>query len=164
MKNEIDKYKKIMKDVNINIKNEEYLQNKVIEQEKKINEYEKKNIEMKNNFKNLNKENKEIKGQLLILQTQKNNIKKEFKLKNDLLNGLHRAHYQLVKERNEYKRQQNILDNEIKIMKINNNRINNIKINNNIKMQKNISLQNTIDNLTKEKKDLQEKKIYCKRE
>ena len=68
---EINKYKKIMKDVNINLKNEEYLQNKVVEQEKIINEYEEKNSKMENNFQNLSKENKEIKGKLLILRCQK---------------------------------------------------------------------------------------------
>ena len=70
-----------LKDVNTNLKNEEYLQKKVEEQEKMLNEYEHKNSEIKKNLEDLNKENKEIKGQLLVLQSQKKNITKVQQLK-----------------------------------------------------------------------------------
>ena len=151
---EIDKYKNIMKDVKINLKNQEFLQNKVLEQEKIINEYVQKDDEKEENFENqenLKKENKEMKRQLLILQSQNKNITKEFKIKRDILDGLQGDHDKLVKERDDFKKQQNILNNEIKIMKMNNKRINNIKIS--------LRLKDTIDNLTKEKKNLQEKNL-----
>ncbi len=91
-------------------------------------------------------------------------ITKEYKLKNEILNGLQDDHEQLVKERDVFKKQQNILNNELKIIKMNNNKINNIKINNNIKMQKNLKLKDTIDNLTKEKNNLQEKNFILQKQ
>jgi len=60
-----------MKDANIILKNEEYLQNKVIEQKRLIYGYEQKYNEIENNFKNLNKDNKEMKEKLLVLESQK---------------------------------------------------------------------------------------------
>ena len=153
---EIDKYKIIMKDIKINLKNEEYLQNKVIEQEKLINEYKQKNKEMENNFENLNKENKEMKRQILVLESQKKNITKEFKIKKDNLDKIKGESEQLTKERDEIKKQLNILNNELKRLKESNNRINNIKINNSIKKQEILNLKEIIDTLTKENKKLEQ--------
>jgi len=124
---EIDNYKKIMKVVRINLRNEEILQNKVIEQAKIINEYQEKIIEMENNLKTLNKENKELKGEILILQQNKKHISKEYKRKKEILNGLQDNHEQLVKELNDFKKEKNKLNNEIKILKMKNKEINALK-------------------------------------
>ena len=112
---------------------------------------------MENNFNNINKEIKKMKGQLLIKESQKRNISKEYKLNKDILNKLQGDHEKLVKERDDFQRKNNELNNEIEIMKMNNNNIINININNNIKTQRSLKLKDTIDSLTKEKSNLKEK-------
>ena len=79
LKKEIEIYQKMINDVFINFQNKEYLQNKVIEQEKKIKEYEQKIFENEKNFQFLNKENNEIKRQLLMAQSKNENSNKEVK-------------------------------------------------------------------------------------
>ena len=93
-----------------------------------------------------------MKGKLLILEYQKKNISKEYKINKEKLDGLQDDNEQLIKQRDNYQKQKNILDNEIKIMKLNNNRINT----NNYNSQKNMRMKTEIENLTKEKNSLRE--------
>ena len=98
-----------------------------------------------------------MKGQLLILEYQKKNITKENKMNKEKLDGLQDNNEQLIKQRDNYHKQKNILDNEIKIMKLQNN-----KINNSMKTQTNLRLKTEIENLNKEKNNLREKKEILK--
>ena len=105
-----------------------------------------------------------MKGKLLILEYQKKHINKEYKLNKEKLIGLQDDHEHLIKERDTYQKQKNILDNEIKIMKLNNDRINNIKLNNNLNNScKNLRMRTEIENLTKEKNNLKEKNEILKK-
>ena len=161
-KNENDK-KAFIND--INIKDEELIKLKA-EKENLKSELERfKNIlsEKEKNLENLTKENKDMKGKLLILEFQKKNITKENKINKEKLEGLQGNQELLTKERDIYQKQKNILDNEIKIMKLNNDRINTIKINNSMHTQRNMILKTEIENLTKEKNNLKEKNEILKK-
>ena len=62
-----------------------------------------------------------------------------------------------IEDGDEYKKQRDMLKNELEIIKKNNDKMNAIKVNNNIKAQSNQKLQDTINNLTNEKNNLKNK-------
>ena len=117
--------------INLNMKNAEL---NILKSENnnlalELGQYKTKIKEDENKIENLSKENKEMKGKLLVLEYQKKHINKENKINKEKLIGLQDDHEHLIKERDIYQKQKNILDNEIKIMKLNNEKIYNIKLN-----------------------------------
>ena len=98
-----------------------------------------------------------MKKDIDIIKTKKKSISKENE-KNKSLVDLYKTNYDTILKEKENLIKENLkLNNEIQIIKINNEKITNIKINNNFKAQNNLKLKETINNLTKEKKELENK-------
>ena len=104
---QISSYKKIMKDVKLNIDNFEHLQKK----------YE---LLLKQN-EELNQENEIIKGQITIMHNKNNTTFKDKKTNQKLINEFKTINKILTKERNDLKKLKLNLDNENKIYKIDHN-------------------------------------------
>ena len=91
-------------------------------------------------------ENQKLKSEIVVLKSKSNNfIKLYFKYK-EISDKLNSENKKLVKERDEYKKKKSELNNEIEIIKINNDRMNNIKIKNNILINNNLTIKNKIHN------------------
>ena len=87
-------------------------------------------------------ENQKLKSEIVVLKSKSNNfIKLYFKYK-EISDKLNSENKKLVKERDEYKKKKSELNNEIEIIKINNDRMNNIKIKNNILINNNLTIKN----------------------
>ena len=158
-KKTIGDFKKIMKDVKITLGDYETLQKKQIEFEEILKKSNTSNEELNNKIKELNKKNDKMKNQINIIKNQKRCISQENEKNKSFINS-YKTNYDLaIKEKDEQKKEKEQLINEIKIIKKNNDRINNIKINNNITIQNNTKLRETIKTLNKEKSNLE---IKCK--
>ena len=158
-KKTIGDFKKIMKDVKITLGDYETLQKKQIEFEEILKKSNISNEELNNKIKELNKKNDKMKNQINIIKNQKRCISQENEKNKSSINS-YKTNYDLaIKEKDELKKEKEQLINEIKIIKKNNDRINNIKINNNIKIQNNTKLRETINTLNKEKSILE---IKCR--
>ena len=106
--------------------------------------------------KDILSENKKLKKEILVLKSKSNNfIKLYFKYK-EISEKLNTENKQLTKERDEYKKKKAELNNEIEIIKINNDRMNNIKIKNNILINSNLTIKNRMGSNSKEKNNKKE--------
>ena len=145
-KQTISQFKKIMKDVKIALGNYEFMKEKQIELNNLLNK-----------TKELNEKNEKMKKDIFLIRSKKKSISKENE-KNKNLIDLYKTNYDnVLKEKEELKKENLKLNNEIQIIKKNNEKMTNIKVNNNIKIQKNLKLKEEINNLTKEKKELENK-------
>ena len=145
-KQTISQFKKIMKDVKIALGNYDIMKEKQIELNNILNK-----------TKELNEKNEKMKKDIFLIRTKKKSLSKENE-RNKSLVDLYRSNYDtILKEKEELKKENLKLTNEIRIIKINNDKMNNIKVNNNVKIQKNLKLKEEINNLTKEKKELESK-------
>ena len=153
----IFQFKKIMKDVKITVNNYEIMQEKQKELKTILNKFNLSNEELNNKTKELNEKNEKMKKDLVLIKTKKKSISKENE-KNKSLVDLYKNNYETIfKEKEDLKKENMKLSNEIHIIKINNEKLNNIKVNNNFKLQNNLKLKETINNLTKEKQELETK-------
>ena len=100
-------------------------------------------------------ENKKLKRDIIILKSKTNNYMKLYFQIKEFSDKLILENKQLTKERDEYKKKKAELNNEIEIIKINNERMNNIKIKNNILINSNLTIKNKINN-SKEKNNNKE--------
>ena len=73
------------------------------------------------------KDSKSLKGQINILKSQKTNLSKDFYKYKEMSETLKKENEKLIKEKDNYKRQRNKLNNEIKILKLNTSRSKNKK-------------------------------------
>ena len=97
------------------------------------------------------KDNKSIKGQLNILKSQKTNLFKDYNKYKEIAETLKKDNEKLTKERDEFKKQRDKLNNEIKILKINNSH-NNTNGNIKIGMSKTLSKAKFVTEKSKSKK------------
>ena len=145
-KQTLSQFKKIMKDVKIALGNYDIMKEKQIELNNILNK-----------TKELNEKNEKMKKDIFLIRTKKISLSKENE-RNKSLVDLYKSNYDtILKEKEELKKENLKLTNEIRIIKINNDKMNNIKVNNNVKIQKNLRLKEEINNLTKEKKELESK-------
>ena len=156
-KKTIYQFKKIMKDVKIALSNYEFMKEKQTELNNILKNFNLSNAELNNKTKELNEKNEKMKKDMALIKTKKKSLSKENE-KNKSLIDLYKTNYDnVLKEKEKLKKENLKLTNEIKIIKINNEKMNNIKVNNNIKLQKNLKLEEEINNLAKEKKELENK-------
>ena len=154
-KKTIEGFKKIMKDVKITLENYEVLQKKQIEYEKIMKKSNLSNEELNNKIKELNEKNYKLKLQIDLFKNEKRNISIENEKNKNFVNSYKTSYDLIIKEKDELKKEKLKLMNEIEIIKKNNKKMNNIKINNNIKIQNNTKLRETINELNKEKNMLE---------
>ena len=156
-KQKISQFKKIMKDVKIALSNYDIMKEKQNEFKNILKKLNLSNEELNIKTKELNEQNEKMKKDIVLMKSKKKSISKENE-KNKSLADLYKNNYDtIVKEKEDLKKENLKLTNEIQIIKINNDKMNNIKMNNNFKIQSNLKLKETINNLTKEKKELENK-------
>ena len=98
-------------------------------------------------------ENKKLKSQIIILQSKSNNFVKLYSKYKEISDKLYSENEKLVKERDEFKKKKAELNNEIEIIKINNDRMNNIKIKNNYLINNNLTIKSKINNFKEKEND-----------
>ena len=145
-KNEI----KVLKQKNFEILKK--LENRPQKSPMKLNIQEE-TINKENNLKEddyLN-ENKNLKITINILKSQNNNYMKEYFKYKEIAEKLTLEKKEILKERDIYKKKSAELFNEIKIIKMNNDRMNNIKIRNNILINNNLLIKSKANSFSKDK-------------
>ena len=118
--------------------------------------------EQKKDIKEILLDNKNLRSELNILKSQKNNFMKQYFKYKEIAENLITDNKQLAKERDGYKKKKAELNNEIEIIKMNNDRMNNIKIKNNILINNNLLIKNKCNNNSKEKYTKVNKEILDK--
>ena len=98
------------------------------------------------NYNKIMTENKELKSKIAILESSQNNFMKLYFKYKEISDNLTFDIKKLTKERDGYKKKKAVLNNEIKIIKMNNDKINNIKIRNNILINNNLDIKTKINN------------------
>ena len=156
-KKTIKNFQKIMKDVKITLKDYENLQKKEAEFQEILKKNDFSKDELNNKIKELTEKNDKMKSQINIYQAQKRSLSKENEKNKCFIDSYKNNFDMITKEKDELKKEKEKLINEIKIIKKNNKRINNIKINNNIKIMNNTKLREKINTLNKEKNILETK-------
>ena len=142
-------------------KNFEYLkklENRTQKSPMKLNIQEE-TINKESNLKdddNLN-DNKKLKSTINILKIQNNNFMKEYFKYKEIAEKLTLEKDQVLKERDNYKKKSAELFNEIKIIKMNNDRMNNIKIRNNILINNNLLIKSKANSFSKDKENENDK-------
>ena len=154
-KKTIEGFKKVMKDVKLTMEDYEKLKKKKDEYDKVLTNYNESNEELNKKLKELDLKNKRLKIQIDLFKREKRNISIENERNKSFVNNYKISYDSLVKEKDKLKKEKGKLINEIEIIKKNNKRMNDIKINNNIKIQNNAKLRETINILNKEKNDLE---------
>ena len=154
-KKTIEGFKKVMKDVKLTMEDYGKLKKKKDEYDKVLKNYNESNEELNKKIKELDLKNKRMKIQIDLFKREKRSISIENERNKSFVSNYKINYDSLVKEKDKLKKEKGKLINEIEIIKKNNKRMNDIKINNNIKIQNNAKLRETIDILKKEKNDLE---------
>ena len=145
-KNEI----KVLKQKNLEILKK--LENRTQKSPIKLNIQE----ETINKENNLN-ENKKLISTINVLKSQNNNLMKEYFKYKEIAEKSILEKKEILKERDIYKKKSAELFNEIKIIKMNNDRMNNIKIRNNILINNNLLIKSKANSFSSEKDKYKDK-------
>ena len=157
-RNELSKkimeYKNLMKDAKQTVKLNDSLQKKISDLENENSVAQKKYEDLSFTNNQLMNENKQYKSQINILKSQKQNVLKEYLKNKETLTNMQNINGILTKEKEEYKRKFQNLNNEYEILKMNNEKIINIKKKSMAQFQTDEKLKISLNNLNKEKNDL----------
>ena len=150
----IMEYKNLMKDAKQTVKLNDSLQKKISDLENENSVAQKKYEDLSFTNNQLMNENKQYKSQINILKSQKQNVLKEYLKNKETLTNMQNINGILTKEKEEYKRKFQNLNNEYEILKMNNEKIINIKKKSMAQFQTDEKLKISLNNLNKEKNDL----------
>ena len=150
----IMEYKNLMKDAKQTVKLNDSLQKKISDLENENSVAQKKYEDLSFTNNQLMNENKQYKSQINILKSQKQNVLKEYLKNKETLTNMQNINGILTKEKEEYKRKFQNLNNEYEILKMNNEKIINIKKRSMAQFQTDEKLKISLNNLNKEKNDL----------
>jgi len=128
-KRTIEGFKKVLKDVKLTMEDYEKLKKKKDEYDKVLKNYNESNDELNKKLKELDLKNKRMKIQIDLFKREKRNISIENERNKSFINNYKTSYDSLVKEKDKLKKEKGKLINEIAIIKKNNKRMNDIKIN-----------------------------------
>jgi len=149
--------------IKIDLKEKDTINNKYNNFELLLLDYKKKIDDLTSKNEELSKENKNIKSLYNIMKSQKKYLTNENMSNKQLIENLKTDNEQLTKERDNYKIKKEKLRNEIEIIKINNDRITNIKasnINNAGKLKSEINLLRKEKEFLGQRNDALQKRIH----